>query len=735
MRLTRLEAQNVLSFDKFELDLDPRRTVIVGPNGSGKTNLTRLLALMGSALAWVETEGPRGSEVAAGTAAQILNGFARARHQPDSGKPQVVRLGLELTKDWERDLMVAFVRAAVLWSLNDSLHQGDQHLAPLADWAMETITAGTCADLFAGTLVAEHPGVRDRDWEVGFEFSHGDPGEGYRWVLQAPEWHSTVLTARDAASPPAGLPGRTDILAQRLLGVTPGGSPLTKLPGLAPFGLDLICPKPSEAIRLVVGQSGQYLDLGVAPYRAFVELGQFARPAAPSPGLSLATVLTRIYGTGLVLVGEQLRGVGTWGAQLAPAGRYTWDDVAAPFLSRDPHLLPLRLLRLKTGSADERRRFGRIQSAFSRLAPGREFDLRFAAGLRQVAAGKSAEIPEVAIDVLVSTGPSSQGSAVTPDSQEQPIQLHGAGTWEALMLADALQDAAGRVVVLDEPATVLHPTWQRSLASQLQESEAQLLMITHSPDLVRVRDEADVHCLVRLSLEEGETRVHQPGAVGTIPNLPQLLRMLALSGELRSCLFARAVVLLEGETELGALPRWFARCAEDAGVEPPEALDLAFYQVGGDKGFASPLALIACLGLPCAIICDGAAFDLTKRENVFKQVAEAGADSGLETLLPKNKPRSMDAVTFKVWVKYGREHGIFTLANGWTTGKRGDETFEAFLDRTLPAGARDKAKEAVPKSKVRQGLWISDEYAPPYEITELYTSLVGALKRRGLRVP
>jgi len=39
----------VVSIDTLELDLDERRTVIVGPNWSGKTKVRRLPAVIGSA--------------------------------------------------------------------------------------------------------------------------------------------------------------------------------------------------------------------------------------------------------------------------------------------------------------------------------------------------------------------------------------------------------------------------------------------------------------------------------------------------------------------------------------------------------------------------------------------------------------------------------------------------------------------------------------------------------------
>lgn len=734
MRLKDLSADNALSFDHFEMDLDPSRTVVVGPNGSGKTNLTRLLALIGSALEWVEMEGPRGPVVAPGSAAQVLDGFARARHVPDAGGPQAVRLGFELTTDRERDLLVAFARAAVLWSLREGM-QGDQHIGQLADWVMTTVTAEACADLFSGILVAEHPGVRDRFWDVSFEFTHGSPSETYRWILQAPNWHSTILTAHDASASPPGLSADTGILAQRLLGFRRGDPPPTSLPPLQPFVLDLLCPAPGEAVRLVVGSGGTYVDLGAEPYRAFFELGHLRRPVVPAPGYTLATVLHQIYGAGLVPLGEQLRGVGAWGAAQPAAGHYSWDDLATPSLSRQPHLLPLRLFRLKTGSAADRHQYQQIQRAFTTLAPERHFDVTFEAAPGQSNGSDEVGVAEARINVMVTKLPLEGVPRQSAEAPELPIQFHGAGTWEGLLLAEALNDAAGRVVVLDEPATTLHPSWQRGLGTQLDQSEGQLLLITHSPDLVRIRQEEDLARLVRLSAQSGATVARRLARHKSRSRRDKLVRGLALSAELRSCLFAKGVVLLEGETELGALPGWLARCAAAAKCRTPEALDLAFYSVGGDTGFAAPLMVLVALGIPWVVICDGAAFDATRtRDHIFAQVSRAGGED-LRGELPQ-PPAQMDEETFGRLVAVGRTHGILTLASGWTladkqAGTAADESFEAYVHRVDP-DAQEQARATSPGSEVRQGLWLAENVAPPEGIDDLYRDCVRALRLRGL---
>jgi hypothetical protein len=238
----------------------------------------------------------------------------------------------------------------------------------------------------------------------------------------------------------------SDVLTSRLLSIAPGGPSLTSLPPLPQFSLDFLCPNAGEAIRLVVGERGQYLDMNLEPYKTFLELARLPQPVAPAPGYSIATVLNRIYGAGLVLVGEQLRGVGTWGTALPRAGTYSWGELANPPVSREPHLLPLRLFRLKVGSAVERLRYESIRKAFHTLAPGRQFDLQFEAVSGQRQDGEASVAPEARIEVMVTKGRPDQSLGSGGPSAESPIQFHGAGTWEALILAEAKSQCATRPV-------------------------------------------------------------------------------------------------------------------------------------------------------------------------------------------------------------------------------------------------------------------------------------------------
>jgi Predicted ATP-dependent endonuclease of the OLD family len=423
-------------------------------------------------------------------------------------------------------------------------------------------------------------------------------------------------------------------------------------------------------------------------------------------------------------------------------------------------MLPLRLFELKNGTPEQRHRYKTIQDTFTALAPGRTCDIGFQATSLEtikpapIGAGQLAVLnphtnteqaetaqPGAAITVLI--GRTANGGQ-HPD--ELPVQLHGAGTWEALVIAEALADSEDRFVILDEPAVTLHPTWQRALRSRIPQAAGQLLMITHSADLAPMSSVDDLACLVRVENETGTTTPHRfPATLLSSGEADRITREFALSTDAVAMLFARGAVLLEGETELGALPEWFAGSAKALGVGSPEDLDLCFYSVGGDDNFRHYVTVLHALRIPWVLICDGAAFDVQKRQkrhpHVFDQILDAGVDipelrDFLHQFDTGKAKRVMSPTLFDQERKLGSDHGIFTLARGWTTadkasGTPNDESFEVFVEAEAP-GMLAQAQAAVGDSKVRQGRWVGRNAPCPSAVGDLYQSVVTAFRRRGL---
>jgi hypothetical protein len=216
--------------------------------------------------------------------------------------------------------------------------------------------------------------------------------------------------------------------------------------------------------------------------------------------------------------------------------RFLLSELSGPVDLRDGAAVGGEIFRLKNGDSAEKGRFRQIQSTFKSLT-GRDLDVR----ARPVGDGEAALIIE---------------PTVTGQHAEPLVELSGAGVQEALVLSALLRGTPGRITVFDEPAVNLEPTVQRRLVSQVR-GPGQYLVITHSADLVPFDQPDDLKRIVRLAPSASGTHIRQPDYAD--PGSREQFRQLQLiqPAEILALLFAQAAVLCEGQTEPGALPRWW----------------------------------------------------------------------------------------------------------------------------------------------------------------------------------
>jgi hypothetical protein len=177
MRITGIHAENILSFQKFDMDgLDQPLTVLVGPNSAGKTNVFRLLKLVQDALS-PDMADPDGA-----------NGWrARLKEytQGHDAEPWI-RVDLRLTSTEEKDLMWHY------W-VSSLMHDDDQAFLPDTpqhgerwDGFVEQLYRRAPRDavvspLLAGSLHLTYQRFSDRV-TMYYEFSIG-PQQVY-WLFQ-----------------------------------------------------------------------------------------------------------------------------------------------------------------------------------------------------------------------------------------------------------------------------------------------------------------------------------------------------------------------------------------------------------------------------------------------------------------------------------------------------------------------------------------------------------------------
>ena len=559
--------------------------------------------------------------------------------------------------------------------------QPDESPSPAADeWAVANIDEASLAPLFACRLVVELPRQPFDSWNVRYEFaaesvqyqitpSAGDCIErvGDRAPAKQFRWIQQLLTGN--------LDGSITEATFDLASILPQEGTKTEL--LNMIALD---PEPGVVIRDLIDALG-------------LDTRQWG-----TKSVGFGQVMRRIVDDGLVLAAEY-SGV--------PDGEYSLADLGTrPVI--EPQRVPVELFRLKNGDAEARSRFGEVQSLFNAIV-GRTFDV----GSRPTLADDGSVSNRAVATVCLDEG-----------GQDVPLETSGAGAWEALVVSTLVAGHTGRVVVLDEPAQNLHPSAQRRLFSRLRGKDNQFVLITHSPYLVPIESALDLRSVVRLDRTDGPSRART--LRGNAKDVDRIAKELAESTDARALLFAAGVVLMEGGTEFGALPAWFAASptAEIRGT--PEDLDIVCFDVGGDGSFGTYIEILESFGIPWAVVCDGKAL-ACEGQNSGKQVLLQVAERcGNTALLEKWRKwtASRSKPTFAEVTEIARLHGVFTLAKG---ANDNEEAFEAFLSG-VDAALLDEARSAQRRSKPRQGRYFAAGHPEcPPSVDLLYRDILNRL--------
>lgn len=190
------------------------------------------------------------------------------------------------------------------------------------------------------------------------------------------------------------------------------------------------------------------------------------------------------------------------------------------------------------------------------------------------------------------------------------LEYHGMGTrsWASLLgykafvnwmwqKAQADQDVLHPLLALEEPEAHLHPNAQRQVYAQLRDVVGQKIISTHSPYIAPMGSLEEL----RVFYKEGdETKVRDlSGLVGTLDHGARKRLEEDIVRHRGEVLFARLVVLFEGQTEERALPI-FAKCHWDC--EAFEKGVSIIHCGGGD--FKLYLQLLEALRLPWIIFSD-----------------------------------------------------------------------------------------------------------------------------------
>lgn len=214
------------------------------------------------------------------------------------------------------------------------------------------------------------------------------------------------------------------------------------------------------------------------------------------------------------------------------------------------------------------------------------------------------------------------------------MEYHGMGTrsWASMLAVRAFTDLMEElhqaeaepyhpIIAAEEPEAHLHPNAQRSLFSQLFNATGQAIVSTHSPYLAAM---CALPNLRSLSARGGHTQCYKLVDGLTGEELKSLHRQVIRDkGEV---LFAKALILFEGQTEDQVVPamfeRWFGATSFSKGV------NLA--AVNG-RNYVPYLQLALSLGIPTVVVSDNDAKNgVSSKSDVDGQIARITAEGVLD---------------------------------------------------------------------------------------------------------
>jgi hypothetical protein len=600
MRLHGIKAKNFLSLrDCCITGLDPHLNFIVGPNGSGKTNIFRLLKTI------------RDVFIAAGTGRTSSLGPLCTQ----GVVPQEVDVSLTVEFDtrWEQELISAFLCTTLSQPnvLNTALarlqSQGSVQLSRaehlfFAEWLAQQIRPETVRCFFRGDLRVTYSSDIYDYLRLSYTFvCKGEPLTiimGSLAGFDGTFWRGDPPETPTQGQRPGGDMLLTFLWEPRTHKGPEEGGPLFEFfnqqTGSEPAALDtevfLLFLADQKGFLEVEPLAQQYATLPT--YRTLSEASGIDFRQANARKLIFSTLFSLLINRAWVFT-NNVR---------LPFSAPTELDVNKALSPHDEQQIPLWLFRLKIGDPLEQERFQRIQDSFSLLVgEDRRFDLTVKL-LPQQSAGDNN------LTVKLLSQPSTSAMQPTLDIRvmdatgDISLAYQGAGVWEALVLSTLLDESEGRLVLLDEPAANLHPGMQHKLIEILRGAPGQVLAVTHSAHLLPTLAD-EFQSVYRLQKSHLGTQVFRLGSTFATQE-DKLENELRASSDIAGLLFANGVLLVEGPTEIGAFSTWFLQTSVSQGKTFAD-LNFVLHALNGKAEIPFYLRFLTAFVVPWAVICDG----------------------------------------------------------------------------------------------------------------------------------
>ena len=666
MRMNYIEIQNLLSFgmDPQRVNFDPGTTVLVGPNGGGKTNVLRAIELL--------------CNLARPSVGNLGSPYSRRRnplleippHRDHLTQESSVMLGICFNSDYECELIALYVAGCIANSIEALLSRTGKscELALVRTRARE-LGREFASGLSNCTVLARHDRRTQSEWVVEFCFTIS--GVNYSYALSSPGNLQQVS---------AGDLFQKDTSQFQANTSSSDASEKLDCESLASWSISQLLPQPGKRLNLTLNNTFNFdSDLKSDLLRAGL-----VDDSGISQLVTLRVVLDKIMNHSLRFdVDDNGFGSAVTYQQTPLQGLISPTTTLASSVLTD-------LYRWKMGDLEDRQRFQLSQRIFRELrGTGETFDLR--ASL--LSEGEIKNPPNVPDQRYVSLEPvivSARGDS------EVRANFAVSGTTELVRLSSYLASDEATVILLDEPAARLHPTAQTRLLGFIEESRAQNVIISHSPSLLPLgnigRIALDVSRMSRvraLSLADDQGREGSSSIEGNSAVLSKTHHKRSIASQLhkdpilRSIPFAEAVIFVSGDTEAIAYPQWFhswldSRLKPGGGQTsslPTHKPDVEFVNFRGDDNFPHYLRVAVAFGIPWAMIADGNSYrpvsdgeghDIPSIAHQIRDVCNSFGNSiDSVQLRAHGLDPNENYDWFQSWKRSLEQYGVFSLATCW----------------------------------------------------------------------
>jgi len=242
--------------------------------------------------------------------------------------------------------------------------------------------------------------------------------------------------------------------------------------------------------------------------------------------------------------------------------------------SLDGRYLAALLLGLKNNPEKRiRERFGEIQKKFKEYLPGLNLEIT-----------KSHDYVDIRIY--------SDGGGL-----EHSIDQSGTGIIEFVIFLSNLIGLEGKIFVFEEPELHLHPSAQRALSKLIKEcsTKNQVFVLTHSPPFF---DNENLGNNMRVKYNNFNSKIIKPNLL--VFDSEEIYKLnKELSRQNKEIFFSRAVLLVEGQTELGAMPIFAKKVGENFDIN-----NIYICPVDGKSSFPIYQKILEEFKIPYFILCD-----------------------------------------------------------------------------------------------------------------------------------